>query len=330
MSKLQLSVAMGDYDRTRALFDGRVLIDGVDPVYMLLNPEEMFFRAMRSQDFDIAELSFSSYLVKHSRGECPYIAVPVFLSRAFRHTSLYARKDRIRRPEDLKGKRIGVPEYQLTANVWARAILQDDHGVHPEDVTWVRGGIDQPGRPEKIKLALPPGVHVEAAPDGTTISELLDRGEIDAFMAPRPPSRHILQKNPHIAWLFDDPTAAAKDYYRRTGIFPIMHVVGIRKTLADKHPWLPAAVQKAFTQSKAAALELLSDTSATKVTLPFVEEQLKAARDTLGEDFWSYGVAPARKTLEAFVRHHHSQGLSSRLVAVEELFHPSTYESYSI
>ncbi|MBO9514124.1 MAG: ABC transporter substrate-binding protein [Variovorax sp.] len=330
MSMLQLSVAMGDYDRTRALFDGRVLIDGVDPVYMLLNPEEMFFRAMRSQDFDITELSFSSYLVKHSRGECPYIAVPVFLSRAFRHTSLYARKDRIRRPEDLKGKRIGVPEYQLTANVWARAILQDDHGVHPEDVTWVRGGIDQPGRPEKIKLALPPGVHVEAAPDGTTISELLDRGEIDAFMAPRPPSRHILQKNPHIAWLFDDPTAAAKDYYRRTGIFPIMHVVGIRKTLADKHPWLPAAVQKAFTQSKAAALELLSDTSATKVTLPFVEEQLKAARDTLGEDFWSYGVAPARKTLEAFVRHHHSQGLSSRRVAVEELFHPSTYESYSI
>lgn len=329
MAKLNLSIAMGDYDRTRALYDGRVQIDGVDPVFMLLNPEEMFFRAMRSRDFDIAELSFSSYLVKHSRGESPYIAVPIFLSRAFRHTCIYVRKDRIRRPEELKGKRIGLPEYQLTAHVWARAILQDDFGVHPEDVTWVRGGIDTPGRPEKIALQLPPAVKVGPAPEGVTISELLDRGEIDAFMAPRPPSRHVLQ-NPNVGWLFDDPTAVAKDYYKRTGVFPIMHVVGIRKELAAQHPWLPAAVQKAFTQSKAAALELLGDTSATKVTLPFVEEQLKAAREVMGDDYWSYGVQPARRTLETFVRHHHSQGLSSRLVPVEELFHPATYESYSI
>lgn len=330
MAKLQLSVAMGDYDRTRALVDGRVQIDGVDPVYMLLSPEEMFFRAMRSRDFDICELSFSSYLVKHSRGECPYIAVPVFLSRAFRHTSLYARRDRIHEPGDLKGRRIGLPEYQLTAHVWARALLQDDFGVRPQDVTWVRGGIDMPGRPEKIGLQLPPDIRIETAPEGTTISELLDRGEIDGFMAPRPPSRHVLQRNPDVRWLFDDPTAAAKDYYRRTGVFPIMHVVGIRTELAAKHPWLPMAVTKAFTQAKAAALELLADTSATKVTLPFVEEQLKAARDAMGEDYWSYGVQPARRTLETFVRHHHSQGLSARLVPVEELFHPSTYESYSI
>lgn len=329
MSRLNLSVAMGDYDRTRALFDGRVQIDGVDPVFMLLNPEEMFFRAMRSRDFDISELSFSSYLVKHSRGECPYIAIPVFLSRAFRHTCMYVRKDRIKRPEDIKGKRVGLPEYQLTANVWARAILQDDFGVRPEDVTWVRGGIDTPGRPEKIPLQLPAGVNVESAPEGLTISELLDRGEIDAFMAPRPPSRHVLQ-NPQVGWLFEDPTAVAKDYYSRTGVFPIMHVVGIRKELAAEHPWLPMAVQKAFTQSKAAALDLLADTSATKVTLPFVEEQLKAAREVMGDDYWSYGVQPARRTLETFVKHHHSQGLSSRLVPVEELFHPATYESYSI
>ena len=329
MAKLQLSVAMGDYDRTRPLFDGRVQVDGVDPVFMLLNPEEMFFRAMRSMDFDIAELSFSSYLVKHSRGECPYIAVPVFLSRAFRHTSIYVRKDRIARPEDLKGKRVGLPEYQLTANVWARSILQDDHGVRPEDVIWVRGGIDTPGRPEKIALQLPPGVRVESAPEGTTISELLDRGEIDGFIGPRPPGRGALN-NPHIGWLFDNPTAVAMDYYRRTGVFPIMHVVGIRKELAARHPWLPGAVFKAFSQSKALALEALSDTSATKVTLPFVEEQLKAARDTMGQDYWSYGVAAARKTLDTFVRHHHGQGLSARLVPVEELFHPATYETYSI
>lgn len=329
MTKLRLSVAMGDYDRNRALYDGRVQIDGCDPVYMLLNPEEMFFRAMRSRDFDITELSFSSYLVKHAKGESPYIAVPVFLSRAFRHTSIYVRKDRISKPEDLKGCRIGVPEYQLTAVVWARAILQDDYGVHPEDVTWVRGGIDTPGRPEKIRLDLPPGVKVETAPEGRTISDMLDAGELDAFIAPRPPSGAALS-NPDVAWLFDDPTSVAKDYYKRTGIFPIMHVVGIRKELAEQNRWLPGAVFKAFGESKARALELLADTSATKVTLPFVEEQLKAARETLGQDFWSYGVGSNRKTLEAFLQHHYAQGLSCRRVGLDELFDPSTYESYSI
>jgi 4,5-dihydroxyphthalate decarboxylase len=320
---------MGDYDRTRALLDGEVQIDGVDPVYMTLSPEEMFFRAFRGVDFDISELSFSSYLVKHAKGDSPYIALPIFLSRAFRHTSIYVRKDRIKRPEDLKGCRIGVPEYQLTAIVWARSILQDDFGVRPEDVTWVRGGIDEPGRPEKIKLQLPPDVRMENAPADTTISDMLDRGEIDAFIAPRPPSG-AAATNPDVGWLFDDPTAVAKDYYRRTGVFPIMHVVGIRKELAAQHPWLPAAVLKAFEKSKAAALHKLSDTSATKVTLPFVEEQLKAARETMGADYWSYGVEANRRTLETFVRHHHAQGLSSRLVGVDQLFHPGTYESFKI
>lgn len=329
MAKLNLSVAMGDYDRTRALLDGTVQIDGVDPVYMTLSPEEIFFRAFRNVEFDISELSLSSYLVKASKGESPYVAIPVFLSRAFRHTSIYVRKDRIKRPEDLKGCRIGIPEYQLTAIVWARSILQNDYGVAPEDVTWVRGGIDEPGRPEKIKLQLPPGVKMESAPDDRTISDMLDTGEIDGFIAPRPPGG-AAARNPNVGWLFDDPTAAAKEYYARTGVFPIMHVVGVRKELAAEHPWLPGAVMKAFEQSKKAALDKLADTSATKVTLPFVEEQLKAARDLMGPDYWSYGVESARKTLETFVQAHHAQGLSQRLMSVEELFHPATYESYKI
>jgi 4,5-dihydroxyphthalate decarboxylase len=169
MSKLQLSIACGDYDRTRALISGEVQIDGVDPVYMALSPEEMFFRAMRYEDFDISELSFSSYMVKTAKGDCPYVAVPVFLSRAFRHTSIYVRKDRIKKPQDLIGKRVGLPEYQLTANVWARAILQDDFGVKPSDMQFVRGGIDTPGRPEKIKLQLPSDIQIEDAPEGVTI-----------------------------------------------------------------------------------------------------------------------------------------------------------------
>jgi len=330
MSGLQLSIAMGDYDRTRALVDGRVRIDGVEPVFMLLGPEEMFFRAMRSQDFDITELSLSSYLVRHARGDCPYIAVPVFLSRSFRHTAIYVRKDRIKRPEDLKGRRVGLPEYQLTANVWARAILQDDHGVKPSDIQWVRGGIDTPGRPEKITLQLPPDVHLENAPEGVTISRLLDSGQIDGFMAPRPPGEPALS-NPDVGWLFDDPVAAARDYYRRSGVFPIMHVVAIRKALAHRHPWLPVAILKAFTQAKAHALALLADTSAaSRVTLPFMEEQVKAAQELMGPDYWAYGVEPARQTLATFVRHHHAQGLSERLMTIEELFHPATYETYSV
>jgi 4,5-dihydroxyphthalate decarboxylase len=329
MSKLNLSVAIGNYDRARALFDGSVQIDGVDPVFMMLPPEEIFFRAFRTSDFDICELSMSSFTVKTAERNCPYVGVPAFVSRAFRHNSIYVRTDRIKSPADLKGKHIGLPEYQLTACVWARIILEDDHGIKPSDVIWVRGGIDDPSRPEKITVKLPPGVRLENAPEGRTISELLESGEIDAFIAPRVPSL-AGKRNPNIGWLFPDPIAAGRDYYKRTGIFPIMHVTGIRRTLVEQHPWLPAAVLKAFEQAKTKCLDELEDTSTSKCTLPFVEEQLKAARELMGYDFWSYGLAPNRKVLETFLRHHHAQGLSARQVTPEEMFHPSTHASFTI
>jgi 4,5-dihydroxyphthalate decarboxylase len=328
MSKLRLSVAVGAYDRTRALVDGTVQIDGVEPACMTLSPEEIFFRAFRHADFDICELSLSSFTVKTAQGDSPYVGVPAFVSRAFRHTSIYVRTDRIKQPSDLKGKKVGVPEYQLTANVWARAILQDDYGVKPSDIHWIRGGIEDADRPEKITIKLPPDVKLENAPPGKSISALLQEGAVDGFIAPRPPS---LPKNtPNVGWLFPDPVAAAKDYFKRTGIFPIMHLVGVRRTLAQQHPWLPGAVYKAFEQSKQVALDLLSDTSATKVTLPFVEERLMEARALMGDDFWSYGVDANRRTLESFLKHHHSQGLSPRLVKVEELFHPGALETFKL
>ena len=329
MAKLELSVAVGDYDRTRALIDGSVAIDGVDPIYMTLVPEEIFFRALRAAEFDICELSLSSYTVKTAQNNCPYIAVPAFVSRAFRHTAIYVRTDRVKKPEDLKGRKVGLPEYQLTANVWARALLEDDYGVKPSDIHWIRGGIEEAGRPEKLAIKLPPGVRLDNAPDGATISGLLEAGEIDGFTAPRPPT--LVEKgHPNIGWLFSDPVAVAKDYYKRTGLFPIMHVVGIRRTLAEKHPWLPGAVFKAFEQAKAVGMEKLSDTSATKVTLPFVEEALRNARALMGEDYWSYGVEKNRKVLDYFLAQHHAQGLSSRRVAVDELFHPGTYEAFKL
>jgi 4,5-dihydroxyphthalate decarboxylase len=329
MTKLTLSVAVGEYDRTRALTDGTVQIDGVAPVVMNLSPEEIFFRAFRTAEFDICELSLSSFCVKTAAGNCPYVGVPAFLSRAFRHTAIYVRSDRIKAPADLKGKRVGISEYQLTANVWARALLEDDFGVKPSDIHWVRGGLEEAGRLEKIPIKLPADVRLEDAPAGATLSAMLGEGTIDAFIGPRVPSC-FERGHPHVGWLFPDAISAASDYYARTSIFPVMHIVGIRRTLADQHPWLPATVLKAFEQAKSVALARLSDTSATKVTMPFVEEQLKRTRDLMGRDYWSYGVGTNRKVLDTFLHHHHAQGLSSRRLAVDELFHPSTFESFKL
>ncbi|MDP2621401.1 MAG: ABC transporter substrate-binding protein [Hyphomicrobiales bacterium] len=329
MSKLRLSVAIGDYDRTRALIDGTVGIDGVDPVVMPLGPEEIFFRALRNEEFDICELSLSSFTVRTARGDCPYVGVPAFLSRAFRHTSIYVRTDRVSTPEDLKGKRMGLPEYQLTANVWARALLEDDYGVKPADMVWVRAGIEEPGRIEKIAVDLPKNVRLEDAPAEATLAGLLAAGEIDAMMGPRAPSCYR-EKHPHVGRLFPDSEAAARDYYDRTGIFPIMHLIGVRRSLAEAHPWLPAAVLKALIGAKRIGLEKLEDLSASKVMLPFAAEQLERTQAQMGRDFWTYGARQNAVTLNAFLRHHHAQGLSQRKLKIEDLFHPATLEEFKI
>ena len=330
MSRLRLSIAIGDYDRNRPLIDGRVQIDGVDPTIMTLSPEEIFFRAMRHEAFDVCELSLSSFVLRTARGDCPYVGVPAFVSRAFRHTSIIVRKDSgIRSPADLKGKRIGTPEWQLSANVWARAFIEEDYGIHARDIHWVRGGLEDPGRLEKLKVKLPEGVIVEDIGPDETLTDRLLAGKIDGFMGPRAPIA-FAKGHPDLRWMFDDPTQEAMDYYRRTRLFPIMHLIGLRKTIAEQHPWLPMALLKAFEQSKAMALDHLNDTSATKVTLPFIEEQLAQARDLMGNNYWPYGLEANRHTLEKFTEYHHAQGISERKVAVEELFHPGTIEGFKI
>jgi 4,5-dihydroxyphthalate decarboxylase len=330
MSNLALSLAMGDYDRTRPIVDGRVKIDGVDPICMLLSPEEMFFRAFRHQAFDISELSLSSYSISVAGGDLHYIAIPVFLSRAFRHTSIYVRTDRgIDSPSDLRGRRIGVAEYQLSANVWFRGILEDEYGVKPSEIEWIRGGMDTAGRPEKIKVTLPPDIRMSEAPQGATLNAMLASGEIDGFVGPRAPGCFV-DGHPHVDRLFRDSVAEAEGYFKRTGIFPIMHVLGVRRSLADQHAWLPGALLKAFTQAKTMAETALGDSSATKVTMPFVEDNLARARRLMGPNIWSYGLAPNEKTLETFLRYHADQGLSPRKVDVAELFHPATTEAYSL
>jgi len=330
MSNLSLSVAMGNYDRTRPIIDGRVPIQGVDPVVMMQEPEELFFRAFRNAEYDVCELSLSSFVVRTARGDCPYVGVPVFPSRFFRHTSIYIRTDRgIEKPEDLKGRRIGTPEYQLTACVWARALLADDYGVDPADVTWVRGGIEEKGRIEKISMNLPADVVIEDIDPDMTLSEALEAGEIDGMVTPRAPSC-FKRGAANVGRLFEDSETAAREYYGRTGIYPIMHLLGVRKALLEQHPWIAGNVVKAFEEAKNLAAADLIDIAAPKVMLPFLAEHLEALQSLLGEDIWPYGLEKNRVVLETFLRHHHAQGLSERLVSIEELFDPASLDSFRI
>lgn len=324
MSLLPLTVACWDYDRTRALREGTVRVEGCDVNYLPTAPEETFFRAFTGNEFDVTELSFSSYMVSRSRGTCPYLAVPVFPSRAFRHSAIYVRTDRgISRPQDLKGKVVGVPEYQITASLWVRGILQDEYGVSPSDLDWRTGGIEQPGRHEKLTIQ-PPGVRIVHATE-RSLSDMLADGEIDALVTARAPSCFMRGK-PNVGRLFPNFRDEEKAYFAKTGIFPIMHVLGIRETLVEAHPWLPSSVYKAFEQSKAQCLRELEEVTALKVTLPWVAQEAEETRRLMGDDFWPYGVAENRKVLETLVRYSWEQGLSKRPLTVEELFAKSTLE----
>lgn len=221
------------------------------------------------------------------------------------------------------GRRIGISEFQSTANVWARAILLDEFGVAPADIHWVRGQLNTPGRAAELAVPVPDGLTAEAAPDDRSLSDLLAAGEIDGFIGPRPPEC-FQQGHPKVQRLFPNSDQIARDYFQNTGIFPVMHILGLRTRLAEAHPWLPGALYKAFSQSRRVAMDALCETSTPKVSLPFVDEQLGSAQRLMGRDFWSYGLDGNRDGLAAFLRNHHQQGLSPREIAVEDLFHPST------
>nr|WP_197732046.1 ABC transporter substrate-binding protein [Methylocella tundrae] len=330
MVQLSISVAIGDYDRTRDLLSGRVPIDGAAPTYLALEPEEIFYRSFKLQEFDVCELSLSSYVLQLASGAASYVALPIFLSRAFRHNGIYIRKSSgIKTAEDLKGRRVGCPEYQLTACVWIRGLLEEQFGVHWSEIEWVRGGIEQPGRAEKLAFQMPSDVRMTDAPADKSLSELLVEGSIDAMIAPRRPSVYS-QGNPDIAWLFQDPLQGGQDYFKLTNAFPIMHVLGVRKALVERHPWLASSLVKAFGIAKDNATARLNDTAAPKVTLPFLEEYIKRAQEIFGQDFWPYGVAANRQTLEKFLDYHHRQGLSPKRASIEDLFHPASVESFKI
>jgi 4,5-dihydroxyphthalate decarboxylase len=327
VAPLHLTFACGDYDRTRALAEGTVRADGIDLTYLRLPVEETFFRMLRHREFEVAEMSLSSYVVSLREDPSPFVALPVYTSRMFRHSSLYCHADSgIEKPEDLRGKLVGTPEYQLTACVWMRGILGDRHDVPFDSVRYVTGGQETAGRIEKADLHLPDSVRIERIPEDATLAEMLATGEIDALCTPRVPSP-FAAGDPRVRRVFPDVVGAEKEYYAATGIFPIMHVVVIRRDVYERHPWVAQSLNKALVTARDQAYASLYDTSALRFMLPWLTPQLEEARALLGSDYWSYGVEGNRAALEAFLRYHHEQGLTARRFTPEELFAPEALEA---
>lgn len=329
MARLPITIATWDYDRVRPLMDGRVEVEGCDVNFLPMTVEECFHRAYFHGEFDVAEIGLSPFLIALSRGIAPYVAVPAFLSRTFRHSAVYVRSDRgIESASDLRGKRIGVPEYQQSAALWVRGFLKDDFGIEPADIQWVQGGLEQHGRKDKFPLNLPEGFPLTAAHE-SSLTELLANGELDAVISARAPSCYG-KADVAVKRLFPDYRAVEKDYYRRTGLFPLMHAVGVRNDLVQKHPWLPASVYKAFAAAKRIADNELKEVTALKIGLPWVTAELESTRDVMGDDFWSYGVNANRAALEAMTRYSFEQGLAVRKLSVEEIFAPTTLDDVHV
>jgi 4,5-dihydroxyphthalate decarboxylase len=313
MSKLKLTLACGRYDRTQPLIDGRVEPEGVDLTFLPLRPGETFWRMLNHGEFDVSEMSLSSYTILRSEGDTRFIAIPVFPSRVFRHSAVYLRADsKIERPQQLKGKRIGVGDYQMTAAVWVRGMLMHEYGVAPEDVTWVIG------RPVRT-IKPPEGIRVEFMSSATTLESMLERGEIDALASVMIPKA----LGTTMRRLFSDPRKVERDYFERTRIFPIMHTFVLKTRLYEENPWLAVSFYRAFCRARDIAYQWMYDTDALTVSLPWVIDELESTRRIFGPQIWDYSIEGSRPTLDALVTYLDEQKLTRRRMSVEELFVPN-------
>lgn len=329
MSRLHLSFACWDYDRVKSLQDERVRPEGIDLDFLSLRVEETFFRALRHQEFDVCELSLSSYLLTLNHANPPFVAIPVFPSRFFRHQSIYVNTDKISAPADLIGKHVGTPEFQMTAGVWERGMLAEDYGVPVDSVAYFTGALSGGGqRDEKIPLALPPEISVSPIGRGQNLSDLLAAGEIDAiYTAPAPVTFGVA---PQVQRLFPDFQNVERDYFARTGIFPIMHVIVLKRQLHKRHPWVARSLFKAFNESLQIAYNDLHQQSALKYMLPWLQEHVRQTQDALGDGYWDYGLEPNRHVLETFARYSYEQGLAHRIFTTDEMFVPGIDEGFHI
>jgi 4,5-dihydroxyphthalate decarboxylase len=331
VSKLEITIATWDYDRVRPIMDGRVRVEGCDVNFIKVGPEECFHRAWNNQDFDVTEIGLSGYIIGTSRGQglggqSPYVAIPVFLSRSFRCSGIYIRTDRgINKPEDLKGKKVGIPEYQITAGVWSRGFVSDEYGIRAEDLIWYQGGMDNPGRKDKWPNNLPDGFPLKHLTGDQTINKMLAAGELDAFIGPRTPSSYRDGKTP-LKRMFENFEEVEKAYYKKSHIFPIMHPVGIRRSLYEKHPWLALNLYLAFSEAKRISQAEMFETAALKIGHPWIVSAAQAAQEVLGPDIFPYGIAASRPTLDAAIRYSTEQYMAVRPITLEEMFPPNTFE----
>ena len=320
MPNLNLTLACWDYDRTRPLIDGRVKPEGIDLDIKVLRPRQTFQRMLDDKEFEISELSLASYTTLKARGNCPFVAVPVALSKIFRHSCIYVRAGAgISKPEDLRGKRVGTSQWSSTGLCFMRGMLQHDYGVKAEDMHWFMGGLSTFTEPPLIPLNLPSPIKLDFLSAGQTLEKMFEAGELDALLSLYIPNL-FLNGSPRIARLFANFKEVEQDYYRRTQIFPIMHTVVIREDVHTQHPWIVRSIYKAFCEARDIAVNGLYDTDALRLTLPFLIDHVEEAWRVFGKDYWPYGLEPNRPTWEAIGRFVHEQGLAPRVVTAEELF----------
>ena len=325
--RVPLTLACGAYDRTAGLARGEIRPEGVDLTVLTLPVEETFFRMTRHREFDAAEMSLSSYLIS-LEADAPFVAIPAFLSRSFRHNGIYVpASSSVTEPAGLAGGLVGVAEYQLTANVWIRGILAERHGLAVGAVRYRTGGQHAPGRVAKLAPAAPAGVEIEPIPAGATLAGMLADGQLDALYTPRVPRGFAEGR---VRRLFADVRAEEERYFAETGIFPVMHVVVLRRDVHERRPWLAQSLYKAFEQARREAAGRLAETAAGASLLPWGYAEAERTRRLMGPDFWSYGLEGSRETLGTFVRYSNEQGLITRRPSVEELFAAETREEFVI
>jgi 4,5-dihydroxyphthalate decarboxylase len=318
MTDLRLTLACGPYDRTQPLRDGTISPEGIDLTYVTLQPAEIFWRMLQFQEFDVAEMSLSNYTTLVSTGEAPFIAIPVYPSRVFRHGYFFINTAKgIESGSDLKGKRGGVPEYSMTAAAYMRGLMQHEFGVKPSDVEWVQGRADRLGH------KLPSDIRLTQAPAGTELGDLLERGEIDFMMTANNPLS-FRRGSPAVRRLFPNYPEVEKDYYRRTKIYPIMHTVVIRRDVYERDPWVALNLYKAFVAAKRHALHLMQETGSPKASFAWLQAMIEEEKAIIGPDWYPYGIEVNRPSLEALLQYADEQGLTRRRVRIEDLFAPST------
>jgi 4,5-dihydroxyphthalate decarboxylase len=328
LSRLPLTLAISEYDHVADLVNGRVVPEGIDLTWLNLQIEETHFRAMAFREFDASELSFGKYSSLISQGDQSLTAIPVFPLRMPRHSSIYIRRDGpIQKPADLAGRRVGIPEWAQTASVYTRGLLVHQYGLDLAAIDWFQAGVNQAGRAEKVKLKLPPGVKLTAVPE-KSLSAMLVSGEIDAAFTAHPPNC-FLENHPNIRRLFENFVEVEKRYIRETGIYPIMHVIAMRKELVDRHPWIAMNLFTAFEEAKNRSLTRALFVG-SRYPIPWTYEYAREAQQLIGKDFWPYGIDANRTTLNAFLQYAHEQGVCHRKLEPEELFTPLVQKRFRV